>query len=266
MARIRGDAWRSLTRRIGTAVFVLGVLILLAVAALYAYGEYERLLFERQLADLGPVLVLDPPLPTITGATGAPATETPEPTALPTATPSASSTPDLNPTTLPPADTATPVPSPSATATQTPVPPNPQPAQRIMSPAIGLDAPVAESAVVNGQWVVPKFAAGHLQGTAQPGGPGNAVFAGHVSSISSGDVFADIGKLKLGDAITIRTKAGDLLYSVIRSYVVRNDDLTVTQDFGDERATLITCTGVWLPLQRDFSHRLVIVAIRVGPS
>ena len=69
-----------------------------------------------------------------------------------------------------------------------------------------LDAPVQESVIKNGQWTVPKFAAGHLQGTAYPGGPGNAVFCGHISSISSGDVFANIGKLSSGDDIVLITE------------------------------------------------------------
>ena len=60
------------------------------------------------------------------------------------------------------------------------------------------------------------------------------------------------------------TAAGDLTYQVSEKVIVKNDDLSVIRDFGDQRITLITCTGTWLPLVRDFNQRLIIFATRVA--
>jgi sortase (surface protein transpeptidase) len=38
--------------------------------------------------------------------------------------------------------------------------------------------------------------------------------------------------------------------------------MAVIQPTGDERLTLITCTGTFLPLQRDYDKRLVVIASR----
>jgi sortase A len=79
------------------------------------------------------------------------------------------------------------------------------PAKLVIIPKIGLYAPVVESAIKDGEWQVPKFAAGHLQGTANPGDGGNVALSGHVQSISSGNVFARIDELKAGDHVYLRT-------------------------------------------------------------
>jgi LPXTG-site transpeptidase (sortase) family protein len=128
--------------------------------------------------------------------------------------------------------------------------------------SIDLDTKVVESPIVNGEWTVPKFVAGHLVGTAQPLQGSNVVLSGHVQSISSGNVFARIGDLKLGDVIMVYTKSAVISYVVSKSEVVANTDVAVVKPSPKEILTLITCTGTWLPLQHDYDSRIVVIASR----
>lgn len=206
-------------------MLILGLLLLLAVGGLYAYGLYERYIFEIELAR------------------------------------STSASPTLIPTTM--AGVGEPSPPPAAaTATAEPtVESKPSPALQMVIPSIGIDSPVVEARIKDGNWEVPKFVIGHLEGTAQPNEIGNAVYSGHVDSISSGNVFANLDKAKISDSIFLITAAGKLEYRVIETKVVRNTDVQVVQPTPEPRITLITCTGTWDIATRDYSHRLVVVAI-----
>ena len=121
---------------------------------------------------------------------------------------------------------------------------------------------MVESHIVNGEWQVPKFVAGHLEGTALPLAGGNVVLSGHVQSLSSGNVFAKIGSLRVGDSVRVYTKDTIVTYVVAKMDVVSNKDVNVIRPTSVEQLTLITCTGTWLPLQRDYDRRLVVVASR----
>ena len=144
----------------------------------------------------------------------------------------------------------------------TPTPSPIYPAERIVASSIHLDARIAESPVVNNDWVVPKFLAGHLQGTAQPLQGGNVVLAGHIQSIASGNVFANIAQLRPGSQVSLYTKGGIVTYQVVKVETVKNTDLSVVTPSSQEKLTLITCTGTWLPLQHDYSERTVVIADR----
>ena len=244
-------------RWVGTSLIAVGALILVATGGLYAYSQYEEMLASREAALITPVVVPATPLP-------------PAPTETPL--PASPRLPDAAQR-----DLALGLPSgvvaeerraarPTAVPTPTPLPtPVPiYPAERIVAKSIGLDSKVVESPIVNDQWVVPKFVAGHLAGTAQPLEGGNVVLSGHVESISSGNVFAHIGDLQPGDVVQLYTRGQIITYTVDKVIVVRNNDLSVVQPTTQERLTLITCTGTWLPLQHDFDRRIVVVANRVG--
>ncbi|HLZ09082.1 MAG TPA: sortase, partial [Chloroflexota bacterium] len=148
--------------------------------------------------------------------------------------------------------------TPLPTATTIPA----MPMQRLIASSIGLDTKVVEAPIINGEWTVPKFVAGHLLGTAQPLEGSNVVLSGHVQSISSGNVFARIGELKIGDAIIVYTRATVITYVVSQNRVVANNDVSVVRPTPEEILTLITCTGRWLPLQRDYDSRTVVIATR----
>ena len=153
--------------------------------------------------------------------------------------------------------------TPQATATTASgATPRASPARRIIIPRIGVDSEVVESEVKNGEWTVPKFVVGHLQGTAQPNEAGNAVYSGHIQSISSGNVFARLGDLHNGDLLYLLTAEGQYLYEVKRTITVANTDLSVVKPTVKPSVTLITCTGTWDFGTRDYLQRLVVIAER----
>src|SRR5579884_2698675 len=235
----------------------IGVLLLLSTGLLYGYGEVQRFQLEQDLAraerlddatataiamgDTAATAVADG-VGTATAVAGGRATATA--LAQPTAVAS-------TPTPLPP--TATPRPTP----TRTPVL-----LRRIQAPSIGLDAAVVESKIVNGEWEVPKFVAGHLEGTSLPGNGSNIVLSGHVESISSGNVFAHIDELKPGDEVLLKTNTGDARYVIEGKNIVPNDDLQVVAPTAREELTLITCTGTFNYLTRDYDKRWVVWGVR----
>jgi sortase A len=135
---------------------------------------------------------------------------------------------------------------------------------RIVAPAIGLDAPIVESPIVDDEWVVPQFEVGHLVGSGDPLGGGNIVLAGHVESYNAGHVFARIGELEPGDAIRLFTTAGVMRYVVQSSTVVPRDDMSILLPGPREKVTLITCAGVWVPQIQDYDRRRIVVATLVG--
>lgn len=242
------------TRWLGTLLIIFGISLLGATAALYGYGQYERYRFEQELAASG--LAGQHP-GTVAGAELLDdATPTPELTATAIVAMS-TATPDVAVTPTRPAVTPSPTVPP---ATPTPAPTSPP--TRIVAPSITLDSPVVEAPIQNNEWQVPKFVAGHLQGTAYPGQGSNVVLSGHVESISSGNVFANLGELKVGDPIRIDTKYASVEYVVREIKTVRNDDLSVVAPTPIEQLTLITCTGTWNPITRDYSHRTIVVAVR----
>jgi sortase (surface protein transpeptidase) len=54
-------------------------------------------------------------------------------------------------------------------------------------------------------------------------------------------------------------------YRVSDTRVVPASAVEVMAPTTDSRATLITCTGTFFPLTREYSHRLVVTALLVEP-
>jgi len=243
-------------------LIVAGLSLLLAVGGLWGYSQYEEARAAQEVAqltttaaDAGTPVPSAPALPGMQPSTGTLAAE-PSPTVTVASHESADTTAQFVPWSLRFQATATP----NATPTPRPI----SPAQRIVAPSIHLDVKVEESPIVNNEWVVPKFAAGHLQGTAQPLQGGNVVFDGHIQSLSSGDVFANIARLRPGSQIRVYTKTDTITYTVTQVETVTNTDLAVVAPSSQERLTLITCIGTWLPLQHDYNDRTVVIANHAG--
>jgi LPXTG-site transpeptidase (sortase) family protein len=251
---------RALLRTAGTWLIAFGAVLLVGSGGLYLYGEYERAAIEAQLPPT-PVIVVDLPIDTPTPTQTATQTPPATPTSALTATP-VTFTPTVTPT---PTPTLTPTPAPTSAPTTTPVP---LPPRRILIPRIKLDSPVVAAVIRNGEWIVPRFVAGHLEGTALPGQGSNVVLTGHVDSINAGNVFARLDELGLGDTITVVSDTTVFDYAVAVKKVVRNTDVSVVLPTDTEQLTLITCTGTWLPLQRDFDSRLIIIGtpIKITPN
>mgnify|MGYP005840220107 CR=1 FL=1 len=247
-------SWRKrLLRGFGSVLMVVGTILVLATGALYAYSQYERRQFDLEEAAIARAELTEAAASTSQPTDGDQSTQTPTPTLArepeqPTPPPASTSSVRSAESTVAPAPTASP--------TRTPA----LPPDRVVVPRIKLDSRVVESVVIDGEWTVPRFVAGHLQGTADPGEEGNVVLSGHIESISSGNVFANIGQIEVGDDIFVRGGQTWLRYVVVETKTVANSDLSVIGPQGFPSLTLITCTGNWLPLARDYDQRLIVVA------
>jgi sortase A len=103
------------------------------------------------------------------------------------------------------------------------------------------------------------FGPGHVTGTPLPGEPGNAVVSGHRDTH-----FAFLRDLRSGDTLLVRSADGRLARYVVSGIeVVRNKDIRVLLDMGDDRLTLVTCYPFDSPLPGG-PLRYVVVAIRVA--
>lgn len=97
------------------------------------------------------------------------------------------------------------------------------------------------------------FAAGHFEGTGSVG-KGNYCIAGHNSTIYA-EIFNELDKIQIGDEIYLidnddnRTK---YIYVVSEYNIVNPKNISVLDDFGDDRLTVITCTD-------DGKNRQVVI-------
>jgi len=145
------------------------------------------------------------------------------------------------------------------------------PPDRIVIPAIGLDAPVVEMGWVvktnaDGQryseWVVPDFAAGWHKNSALPGRGSNVVLSGHNNI--AGEVFRDLEETNPGDEVTLYVGGTPYTYIITEKYIVQEKGVSYEQRLKnaafikptpDERLTLVTC---W-PYESN-THRLIVIA------
>ncbi len=104
----------------------------------------------------------------------------------------------------------------------------------------------------------------HYPGTANPGESGNVFITGHSSYYiwdpgRYKDVFARLNKLEVGDDIIVYYEQEKYHYVVRDKKEVKNDDVSVLQQEGDEHLlTLMTCS----PVGTNF-RRLVVTAEEV---
>jgi LPXTG-site transpeptidase (sortase) family protein len=146
---------------------------------------------------------------------------------------------------------------------------------RIVIPAIELDAPVVPSALqeimswgkLYQQWVAPDARASGWHTTSAPlGAAGNTVLNGHHNI--RGEVFGHLADLKEGDLIWVYSGGRSFVYRIVliallperwQPMEVRLANAEWIQPSADERLTLVTC---W-PYTSN-THRLVIVATPVN--
>lgn len=134
----------------------------------------------------------------------------------------------------------------------------------IMIPSIDLSADVVQADMVpldgGYTWQVPAFKVGHAETTAGAGEIGNAVLLGHVTSVHSGNVFQELEKVKVGDMVQVFSDEVEFDYRVVSSTAVPRSDSSVLQPTQTRSVSLITCTGIWLPIIWDYTERLVVHA------
>ena len=105
------------------------------------------------------------------------------------------------------------------------------------------------------------FGPGHIDGTPLPGEPGNAVVSGHRDTH-----FSFLRELRSGDTLLVHPASGRMVrYVVSGSEVVRNKDVRVLLDAGDDRLTLVTCYPFDSPVPGG-SLRYVVIARRVDTA
>ena len=174
---------------------------------------------------------------------------------------------DVSETTVPaPPQEATPPPPESRVeAASIPLQPDGSPYPAIFIPSAGVSEYIIESRLESAGWRVDHLGnrVGHLEGTALVGESGNVVLAGHIeNSDGRASVFSNLGDLEIGAAVTLSQGEIAHQYAVSEVRVVASDDLSVVYNFGDDRVTLITCTGYNL-LTDTYEERIVVVAHRV---
>lgn len=138
---------------------------------------------------------------------------------------------------------------------------------RLKIPSIGVNAKVESVGIKeDGSMATPSNfdnVAWYSPG-AKPGGQGSAVFAGHVNNalLRSG-VFERLAEIKTGDYVTVEDAAGKALVYRVSSLRVYEPNAPTDALFatsGPPRIVLITCAGDWIPSERSYDKRLVVVA------
>lgn len=152
--------------------------------------------------------------------------------------------------------------APTATPTPTPVP---EP-KNFSIPKINVFAPVAPVGVdETGKMELPQNIneVGWYSLGFKPGEPGNAVIAGHLDSTTGeGAIFYHLHELEPGDDLYVTDQLDNQYrFVVTRKVVYEYDKVPLEEIFGEspkKGLNLITCTGQWIPSQRNYSHRMVI--------
>ena len=103
---------------------------------------------------------------------------------------------------------------------------------RLEAPAVNLKATVLEGSDDR----TLRRAAGHIEDTPLPGGPGNIGIAGHRDT-----TFYPLRKLKAGDRLTLTTASHVFEYEVRDTWVVEPDDVQVLDPTTAPAITLVTC-------------------------
>lgn len=139
---------------------------------------------------------------------------------------------------------------------------------RIYIPEVGIDAPIVWNVNNVESETDQKLEEGsiHLAGTALPGQQGNVFVTGHSSNYiwapgSFKDVFSLLDKLVVGDFAYVGYQGKTFIYQIEEIKVVKPTDLSVLNQGGKSRLTLMTCTPVGTSI-----NRLILTAKQVYPS
>ena len=157
-----------------------------------------------------------------------------------------------------PAGSTTPGPTSPATATSPRLPATPVtlPANRLIIPKIGVDAPVIWNADPSNILGDLQKGVAHYKGTALPNKKnGNVFVTGHSSNYvwdrgQYNRVFANLDKLVAGDLIAVTTDSAEYIYKVKDSVVVRPQQTEVLQQTPTPILSLMTCVPVGTNLRR----------------
>lgn len=142
------------------------------------------------------------------------------------------------------------------------------PPNNIEIPSIGLNAKVVNVGVTaDNTMEVPHDATqvGWYELGIKPGDTGGAIMTAHYDTTTGKQaVFYNLRKLKPGDIIYVKMEDGkellfqvtDLLSEPVKSFPTE----LIFGNFPDKKLILITCDGVWNPIEKNYSKRLVVYA------
>ncbi|NUR67971.1 MAG: class F sortase, partial [Streptomyces sp.] len=140
---------------------------------------------------------------------------------------------------------------------------------RLLIPKISVDAPFTDLAIGStGQLQPPPADDTNLVGWfakgASPGETGTSIIAGHVDTMTSAAVFADLGELKKGDSFEVRRDDGRTASFVVDDVETFEKDnfpsRRVYADTAQAQVRLITCAGDYDRTVRDYTDNLVVFA------
>lgn len=158
----------------------------------------------------------------------------------------------------------------AAAATPTPTPPPatpaPRPADRIVIPALGVNAPIMQLGLVAGALDTPKtlWQVGHYNASASPGSPGTAILVGHSGAPGQVGVFEHLDRLKIGDHLTYRYLDGrTFTYAVATSAAYPVNTATAALLYKNTPAptlNLVSCYGDWDAATKEYDERWIVTA------
>lgn len=160
---------------------------------------------------------------------------------------------------------ATSIPLLSPTNSPTPTPTIPQP-HYFNIPKINVSAPIIPVGVdENGKMQLPENIneVGWYEPGFKPGEQGNAVIGGHLDSTTGeGAIFYHLHELEPGDKLITTDEFGNqYTFIVTAKEAYEYDKVPLEEVFGKnskKRLNLISCTGLWIAGEHNYSHRMVI--------
>ncbi|MGI9585530.1 MAG: sortase [Acidimicrobiia bacterium] len=103
-------------------------------------------------------------------------------------------------------------------------------------PAIGVDETIRSGVDID----VINQGVAHWVGTADAGGEGNMVLAGHRTTYTK--PFYDLGELSVGDLVYVSDdRDGEVMYRVTESFIVDPEDIWITFDQESPMLTMFAC-------------------------
>lgn len=133
---------------------------------------------------------------------------------------------------------------------------------RLLIPRLAVNTVMIEAPFVGNYWDISRLTheVAHLAGTSYPGEPGNTVLAGHITVPDAGwGPFKDLEKLQTGDRVFVEHGTRTFVYVVEEARTIQPEDVEIAFPTGDERLTLVTCTG-WDGALDNYAERYVVVA------
>ena len=124
---------------------------------------------------------------------------------------------------------------------------------RIEITRVGLSAVVVEGT----DNATLRRAAGHIQGTAVPGQPGNIGIAAHRDTF-----FRPLRNVRLNDIVTLTTVRAEYVYRVVSTRVVGPHEVSVLNPSKQEILTLVSCYPFYFV--GPAPHRFIVRAERVS--